>query len=78
MEKDSLISDSSTASRPLPQWLVKQKEGLNTYQPEKIVMREDRSLQTSFVVTGVFIILIISVLTVFVLRRARQLNTKNK
>ena len=35
-------------NRPLPKWLIDQKEGLNTIQPQKIVMREDNSLKISF------------------------------
>lgn len=75
MEKDSLTSDSITASRPLPQWLVDQRDGLNTIQPVKLVMKEDKSLQTSFIITGVFILLVISILTVYVLKKgSRSIN----
>lgn len=71
MEQDTVRYDS-TGGRPLPQWLIKQREGLNTYVPEKITMKEDRSLQTSFIFSGLFILLIISVLTIVVLRKSRK------
>ncbi|HLN56675.1 MAG TPA: hypothetical protein VK207_11815 [Bacteroidales bacterium] len=71
MEQDSLKYDT-IPERPLPQWLTKQKLGLNTWQPEKIVMKEDKSLQTSFIVTGAGILLIICILTVVVLRKKKR------
>lgn len=71
MEQDSLKYDT-IPERPLPQWLTKQKQGLNTWQPEKIVMKEDKSLQTSFIVTGAGIILIICILTLLVLRKKKR------
>ncbi len=71
MPQDSLKYDTVPV-RPLPDWLVKQKEGLNTYQPEKIVMKEDKSLQTSFFVTGIIILLVIGLLTGYVLRKMKH------
>lgn len=73
MEQDSLTTDTVPV-RPLPEWLVKQKQGLNTWQPEKIVMKEDKSLQISFVVTGLFILLVIGVLTIYFARKKKQSN----
>lgn len=70
MEQDSLQYDS-VANRPLPKWLVNQRDGLNTIQPVKIVMKEDKSLQISFAVTGIFILLIISILTVYILKKSK-------
>lgn len=67
MEQDTVISDS--VGRPLPAWLIKQKEGLNTYQPEPFVMKEDRSLEISFIATGAGILLIISLLTIYFLKK---------
>jgi hypothetical protein len=72
MEQDSVRYDSIGA-RPLPQWLVKQREGLNAYQPVKIVMKEDRSLETSFILTGVFILLFVSILTFYILRKGKKI-----
>ncbi|HLP72343.1 MAG TPA: hypothetical protein VK155_05525 [Bacteroidales bacterium] len=71
MEQDSLAADT-VPERPLPQWLVRQKEGLNTYTPEKLVMKEDRSIQTSLIITGVFIILVICVLTIYFFRKEQK------
>lgn len=68
MEQDSLRYDSP-GNRPLPQWLIRQKEGLNTYQPEQIVMKEDKYLETSLIATGIIILLIVSFLTAYILRR---------
>lgn len=69
MEQDTLISDSVSAERPLPAWLIRQKEGLNTYKPEQFVMKEDKSLQVSFIATGIGILLIVSLLTVYILKK---------
>lgn len=71
MEQDSLKYDS-LSSRPLPKWLIDQKEGLNTLQPQKLIMKDDKSLQVSFAVTGLFILLIISILTIYILRKNKK------
>jgi len=71
MQIDTLSYDTLD-SRPLPKWLVDQKSGLTTIQPEKIVMREDNSLKISFAVTAVFIILAVAILTVFLLRKNKN------
>lgn len=72
MQTDSLLYDTTLDSRPLPKWLIDQKSGINTIQPEKIVMREDNSLTVSFVVTAVFIVLAVAILTVFLLRKNKN------
>jgi len=71
MEQDSLKYDC-ISSRPLPKWLIDQKEGLNTIQPQKIIMKDDKSLQVSFAFTGLFILLIISILTIYTLRKNKK------
>lgn len=71
MDQDSLRTDS-LASRPLPKWLTDQRDGLNAYQPVKVVMKEDHSLQVSFAITGIFIVLLVGFLTFFVLRKYRN------
>ena len=70
-ESDSVAQDSLD-SRPLPKWLIDQKSGLTTIQPEKIVMREDNSLKISFVVTGIFILVLVSVLTFYFIRKHKK------
>ncbi len=70
MDQDSLKFDS-IPERPLPEWLMKQKEGLNTYQPEKLVLKDDRSLEISFAVTGLIIILIIISITIYILKKRK-------
>ena len=71
MQKDSLTYDSINR-RPLPDWLIKQKEGLNTVQPVEIVMKEDRSLGISLVVTSVMIFIIVAFLTYFITRKSKE------
>ncbi len=71
MEQDSIRYDS-LSERPLPKWLTDQKQGLNAYQPKKIIIKEDRSLEVSFIFTGLIIILVISALTIFVLRKKKK------
>lgn len=68
MDQDSIRSDSLDV-RPLPKWLMDQKSGLNTLKPEKIIMKEDNSLQVSFAVTGLLIFVVIAVLTFYIMRR---------
>ena len=62
----------SLDDRPLPRWLTDQRDGLNQYQPEILEMKEDRSLTLSFMVTGVIIILVVAVLTVYILRNKKK------
>jgi len=71
MDQDSIRYDS-LAARPLPKWLTSQRDGLNTIQPQKIVMKEDNSLRISIIATGIIILLVISVLTVYFLKRLRS------
>lgn len=71
MEKDSIRYDSIGA-RPLPKWLTDQRDGLNTYQPPKLEMKEDRSLNTSIIATGTFILLTVILLTIYFLRRRKK------
>jgi len=71
MQTDTLLYDTLD-SRPLPKWLIDQKSGFTAVQPEKIVMKEDNSLKISFIVTATFIILAVTILTVFVLRKKKN------
>ena len=71
MEKDTLSYDSLN-NRPLPKWLVDQKSELTTIQPQKIVIREDHSLKISFIATGIFILLAITILTVYFLKKQQK------
>jgi len=70
-QKDSITYDS-LVNRPLPKWLLDQKEGRNTYQPKEIVMKEDRSLEISMAVTGIIIVMTVIILTVVILRKIRN------
>lgn len=71
MQSDTLSYDSLD-SRPLPKWLIDQKSGITTIQPEEIVMKEDRSLKISIVATVTFIILIVAILTIYINRKHKD------
>jgi len=71
MQIDTLSYDSLD-SRPLPEWLIDQKSGITTIQPEEIVMREDHSLTISFIVTGLFIILLVALITLYLNRKHKN------
>ena len=71
MQIDTLSYDSLD-SRPLPEWLIDQKSGITTIQPEEIVMREDHSLTISFIVTGLFIIFLVALITLYINRKHKK------
>lgn len=76
MQPDTLaydtLSNDTLDSRPLPKWLVDQKSGLTTIKAEEIVMREDNSLNISFVVTGIFILVFVTFLTFYFIRKHKN------
>lgn len=63
----------SPDDRPLPKWLTDQRDGLNQYQPEIPEMKDDRSLGTSFIITGAVILIVVAFLTVLILRKKRNI-----
>ena len=71
MQADTLSYDSLD-SRPLPKWLTDQKSGLTTVQPEPMVMRKDNSLKISFLVTSLFILLLVGFLTYYILKKHKN------
>ena len=71
MDQDTIQYDS-LENRPLPKWLTDQRDGLNQYQPEIRVMKDDRSLNTSFMITGAVILLAVAVLSIYILRKNRK------
>ena len=71
MDQDSLTYDSLDV-RPLPKWLTDQRDGLNTVQPARMEMKDDRSLAVSFILTGAIILLAVTVLTVYFLRKKKK------
>lgn len=73
--EDTVRYDSLDA-RPLPKWLTDQREGLNTWQPPKMVMQEDRSLEISLYSTGAVIILTVIILTLYFLHKNKKRNLK--
>ncbi len=71
MQIDTLSYDSLN-SRPLPKWLIDQKSGITTIEPEEIVMKEDHSLTISFVATGLFIILLVALITLYINKKHKN------
>jgi heme/copper-type cytochrome/quinol oxidase subunit 2 len=71
MEQDT-VSYDSVAGRPLPKWLTDQRDGVNTYQPVKAEMKDDKSLAISLTVTGIIILLAVAFLTIYILRRKKN------
>lgn len=68
MQTDTLKYDTLN-NRPLPKWLIDQKEGLTTIQPQKIEMREDNSLKISFIITALLILLAVAISTIYFLKK---------
>ena len=73
MRQDTIAYDSLNA-RPLPKWLTDQRDGLNTYQPEKLEMKKDRTLQISLISTGFVILFSVVILTILILRKNKRKN----
>lgn len=71
MQRDTAVYDS-LSERPLPKWLTDQRDGLNTWQPEKMEMKEDHSLQISLISTGAVILLTLILLSLYFLRRNKK------
>lgn len=71
MDNDTIAYDS-IAERPLPKWLTDQRDGLNSVQPVTMVMKEDKSLSVSFAITGAVILLTITILTIYILRKKKN------
>ena len=71
MEQDT-VKYNSLDNRPLPKWLTDQRDGLNRYQPEILEMKEDRSLGLSVAITGAFILLVVTIVTIYILRKNRK------
>ena len=71
MQTDTLRYDTLN-NRPLPKWLIDQKEGMTTIQPQKIEMREDNSLKISFIITALLILLAVAVSTVYIIKKYRN------
>jgi len=71
MQNDT-ISYDSVAVRPLPKWLTDQKSGVNTLQPQKLTIREDNSLKYSVLATAILILVTVSFLTVYIIRKHKD------
>lgn len=71
MEQDTIYCDS-LAARPLPKWLTDQRDSLNSVLIVMPEIKKDRSLEISFVITGVLILLVITFLTVRLLRNNKS------
>ena len=73
MKGDTIYYDSLDA-RPLPKWLTDQRDGLNSWQPPPLEMKEDQSLGISVIATGVVILLTVALLTIIFLRKNKKRN----
>ncbi len=73
MDQDSLNYDT-IPERPLPKWLTDQRDGINTIKPVMKEIRDDRSLETSFMITGFIILLTLIVMTIIIVRKNRKNN----
>ena len=71
MYQDSTAYDS-LAQRPLPKWLTDQRDGLNTVKPVIREMKNDKSLETSFAITGTIILIVIILLTIIILGKKKK------
>ncbi len=71
MRQDTIAYDTLEA-RALPKWLTDQRDGLNTYQPQKLEMKEDRSIQISLISTGILILITVGFLTFYFLRKNKR------
>lgn len=71
MKQDTVGYDSLEV-RPLPKWLTDQRDGLNTWQPQKLEMKEDHSLQISLISTGIVILITVVILTIYFLRKNKK------
>ena len=71
MQGDTISYDSIN-DRPLPKWLTNQKEGITAMQPQKIEMKQDNSLQVSFIITFIVILLTTGIFTAFILKKYKR------
>ncbi len=71
MQPDTVSYDTLDA-RPLPEWLIDQKEGLTTIQHPNIEMRKDNSLKYSFAITALLIVIAVVISTVYILKKYRN------
>lgn len=71
MDQDTIQTDTGP-EKPLPKWLTDQRDGLNQYRPETIEMKDDRSLPVSFAVTGAIILIVVTILTINILRKKKR------
>lgn len=71
MMADTLHTDSAV-SRPLPQWLIAQKEASCTVLPPEPELREDHSLYISFTFTALFVLLAVALLSLYIKRKYRK------
>jgi len=70
--KQDTVGYDSLEPRPLPKWLTDQRDGLNTWQPQKLEMKEDHSLQISLLSTGIVILITVVILTIYFFRKNKR------
>jgi hypothetical protein len=72
MNQQDTLKEDSLASRPLPKWLVDQKEGVTLHKPGEVVLKEDHSLAVSFIITGLVVLLSVILVTILIKRKKKE------
>lgn len=71
MNPDSNTYDS-ISERPLPKWLINQKEGYCEIKPKEIIMKKDNSLMISFTVTGCIILITVLIFIIHIKKKFKE------
>lgn len=71
MNPDSNTYDS-ISERPLPKWLINQKEGHCEIKPKEIIMKKDNSLMISFTVTGCIILITVLIFIIHIKKKFKE------
>ncbi len=69
--QDTIRTDSQII-RPLPKWLTDQKAGITKTRTAEFSVRPDRSLPVSVALTSGFMLLVISIITVIIIRKFKK------
>ena len=72
MIQNDTIKSEPAGSRPLPKWLTDQKEGLTLYKPREIVIKKDHSLEVSFALTALMVLLSVFIVTLRIRRKKKK------
>ena len=72
MMQNKMLTSDSVTSRPLPKWLKEQKAGLHTTQGVTKQIKEDHSLSVSLAFTSIFVLLVVTMLTLYIFRKQKN------